>query len=57
MTAVAKIWFVPTINIFKIPIMTNITFFDAFALLTSIPSEISSLLYSSIYMLLATSVS
>ena len=27
--------------------MTNITFFDAFALLTSIPSEISSLSYSS----------
>ena len=44
-------------SIFKISIMTNITFFNAFVLLTLTPSEISILSYSSNYTLLATSVS
>ena len=54
MTAIAKIWFVLKTNIFKIPIVTNITFFDALVLLIPIPSEIPILSYSSIYMLLTT---
>ena len=54
MTTIVKIWFILKINIFKILIATNIMFFDAFVLLASIPSEISILSRSSIYMLLTT---
>ena len=48
-TAIAKIWFILKTNIFKVPIVTNITLFDALFLLMQIPSEISILSYSSTY--------
>ena len=59
MIAITNIWLILKTNTFKAPVVTNITFFDAFVLSTSIPSEISILLYpvelhSSIYMLLET---
>ena len=49
MTTIAKIWFMLKSNIFKIPIATNIHSFDKLVLLTSIPSQISFLSYSSIF--------
>ena len=49
MTTIANIWFIFETNIFKIPIMTNITFFLVFFLLISIPCEISIPPYSNIY--------
>ena len=48
MTAIAKMWFKFKTNIFKIRIVTNITLFDKFVLLMSIPSEISIRSYYSI---------
>ena len=48
MTTIAKIWFILKTNIFKIPIMTNITFYWCICFINIIPSEIWILSYSSI---------
>ena len=48
MTAIAKIWLVFKHNIFKMPVMKNITFFGCISFLT-VSFEISILSYSSIY--------
>ena len=51
MTPITNIWFIFITNVFKIRIMADLTLYDLYDLLRSIPSETSILSYCNIFIL------